>query len=148
MRMSNLYASCRRLESNQRRPNELRIDAARHRRAESALCPDSALLLAALSKLTSSTMRALRILGVSHRDPAEIALAVEGRQRLEEGPGIRLTIESGKQIWRKRIGLRPFWRQLDLDLRAASTPYLVATPRQRQKILLPSDPSAPRRGCH
>lgn len=69
-------------------------------------------------------------------DPADIAVAIKGRQRLEKGPGLRLALEGGNNIGCERVGLRPFRAQLDLHLRARR--HAVVTPpgrANRQKIL-------------
>src|SRR5690349_15905676 len=79
--------------------------------AESDGAPDSALLLACFEQAhqLSNARAAYFWASCSTLNPAEIALAVERCQRLEEGSGLWLAFERGKQIGRKRIGLRPFW---------------------------------------
>jgi hypothetical protein len=70
-------------------------------------------------------------------NPAHIPVAVEGRKGFKERLRFRLGREGRDNIRGKRVGLRPLWHQLDLDLRACF--YAIVPPpgrAERQKVLV------------
>src|SRR5689334_2458350 len=82
-------------------------------------CSFLALLLASLDQaqhLGDPRAACLRALGTL--DPAHVPIAVKGRQRFEERPGLCVALQGGQNVRRKRIGLRSLRREHDLDLRA------------------------------
>ena len=71
-------------------------------------------------------------------DPAEIALAIEGRQRFKEGSRFRRAFEGGKHICCERIRLRPLWCQHHLDLRACLHAVISSPHRAKRQEMLAS----------
>src|SRR6187455_1391063 len=71
-------------------------------------------------------------------DPAEIALAIEGRQRFEAGSRFRLVFEGGKNIQCECVGLWPFWCQHHLDLRACLHAVIASPHRTKRQEMLDS----------
>jgi hypothetical protein len=97
--------------------------------------PASALLLAGTKQadhLGDTCLARLRAL--STLDPAQVAAAIEGRERLEEGACLGRGIQRRGDIRRKRVRLRPLRGELDLDLRAGLE---ISAPRQLQPLIAP-----------